>query len=252
MVEYVYDTWGKKASTTGSLAGTLGLFQPFRYRGYVYDWETGFYYLQSRYYDPTTGRFISADVLLSTGQGVLGHNCYAYCLGNPVGMVDDNGNDSVILVDDEGVGHIGALVQDKNGNWWHFYWGTEKKKHPLVALLMPVKAKTYCTRYKGTIELSEINNSSNYLGESYKGKYTNLYYIVGDFSESFELMKNPTSSTYHLLENNCAQVTLGYLSKSKTTYSTALSAASKNTIPIIAFQDAKDKCEDWKDFISNY
>ena len=72
VVEYTYDTWGKKVTTTGTLAGTLGLFQPFRYRGYVYDWETGFYYLQSRYYDPTTGRFISADVLLSTGQGCWG------------------------------------------------------------------------------------------------------------------------------------------------------------------------------------
>ncbi len=91
VVEYTYDTWGKKVTTTGTLAGTLGLFQPFRYRGYVYDWETGFYYLQSRYYDPMTGRFISADILLSTGQGVLGHNCYAYCLGNPVGMVDQSG-----------------------------------------------------------------------------------------------------------------------------------------------------------------
>jgi RHS repeat-associated protein len=92
MVEYTYDTWGKKVTTTGSLAGTLGLLQPFRYRGYVYDWELGLYYLQSRYYDPAVGRFISADVLLSTGQGVLGHNCYAYCLDNPVNMVDDGGN----------------------------------------------------------------------------------------------------------------------------------------------------------------
>ena len=91
VVEYTYDTWGKKVTTTGSLAGTLGLIQPFRYRGYVYDYETGFYYLQSRYYDPTTGRFISADVFLSTGQGVLGHNAYAYCLDNPVNMHDPSG-----------------------------------------------------------------------------------------------------------------------------------------------------------------
>ena len=91
VVEYTYDTWGKKVTTTGTLAGTLGLFQPFRYRGYVYDEETGFYYLQSRYYDPTVGRFISADVLLSTGQGVLGHNCYAYCLDNPVNLQDSGG-----------------------------------------------------------------------------------------------------------------------------------------------------------------
>ena len=91
VVEYTYDTWGKAVTTTGTLAGTLGLFQPFRYRGYVDDWETGFYYLQSRYYDPTTGRFISADILLSTGQGVLGYNAFAYCLDNPVNMVDDGG-----------------------------------------------------------------------------------------------------------------------------------------------------------------
>ena len=76
MVEYKYDTWGKKVQITGTLAGTLGTLQPFRYRGYVYDEETGLYYLQSRYYDPEVGRFISADILLSTGQGVLGHNCY--------------------------------------------------------------------------------------------------------------------------------------------------------------------------------
>ena len=93
MVEYAYDTWGKEVQTTGSLASSLGLIQPFRYRGYVYDWETGFYYLQSRYYDPTTGRFISADVLLSTGQGVLGHNCFAYCGNNPASRVDTNGKD---------------------------------------------------------------------------------------------------------------------------------------------------------------
>ena len=84
VVEYAYDSWGRQISCTGSLASTLGNLNPFRYRGYVYDEETGLYYLQSRYYDPTTGRFISADTLLSTGQGVLGHNAYAYCGNNPI------------------------------------------------------------------------------------------------------------------------------------------------------------------------
>ncbi len=91
VVSYTYDTWGKLLSTTGSLAATFGAEQPFRYRGYVYDEETGFYYLQSRYYNPEVGRFISADVYLSTGQGVLGHNSYAYCLNNPVNMKDYSG-----------------------------------------------------------------------------------------------------------------------------------------------------------------
>ena len=92
VVEYTYDSWGKLLSTSGSLASTLGKNNPFRYRGYVYDEETGFYYLQSRYYNPEVGRFISSDVLLSTGQGVLGHNAYAYCLNNPVNREDSNGN----------------------------------------------------------------------------------------------------------------------------------------------------------------
>ena len=92
VVEYRYDSWGKLLSTSGSLASTLGKNNPFRYRGYVYDEETGFYYLQSRYYNPEVGRFISSDVLLSTGQGVLGHNAYAYCGNNPVNMDDHDGN----------------------------------------------------------------------------------------------------------------------------------------------------------------
>ncbi len=92
VVEYTYDTWGKVISVTGSLASTLGQNQPFRYRGYVYDNETGWYYLQSRYYDPNTCRFVSADVMLSTGQGVLGHNSFAYCLNNPVNRTDTDGD----------------------------------------------------------------------------------------------------------------------------------------------------------------
>ena len=91
MVEYFYDSWGKPLSCTGTLATTLGVLNPFRYRGYVYDEETQWYYLKSRYYDPETCRFVSADVLLSTGQGVLGHNCYAYCLNNPVALSDASG-----------------------------------------------------------------------------------------------------------------------------------------------------------------
>ncbi len=91
VVEYTYDSWGKKLSCTGTLATSLGVLNPFRYRGHVYDEETGFYYLRSRYYDPETCRFISADVLLSTGQGVLGHNCYAYCLNNAINMMDNGG-----------------------------------------------------------------------------------------------------------------------------------------------------------------
>lgn len=91
VVEYTYDSWGKQLTCTGSLASTLGALNPLRYRGYVYDEETSWYYLQSRYYDPGIGRFISADVYLSTGQGVLGCNAYCYCGNNPVNNLDASG-----------------------------------------------------------------------------------------------------------------------------------------------------------------
>ena len=96
VVKYTYDAWGKVLSTTGSLASTLGTIQPFRYRGYVYDVETGLYYLRSRYYNPEWGRFINADAQVI-------ENMYTYCKNTPILFVDNNGyepklaNDSVIL-----------------------------------------------------------------------------------------------------------------------------------------------------------
>ena len=91
VVEYIYDAWGKLISTTGTLATTLGADNPFRYRGYYYDTETGLYYLTTRYYDPEVCRFISADVYMSTGQGALGGNMWAYCGNNPVNRFDTCG-----------------------------------------------------------------------------------------------------------------------------------------------------------------
>ncbi|MCL2446693.1 MAG: hypothetical protein FWD06_08000 [Oscillospiraceae bacterium] len=64
---------------------------PITYRGYYFDWATGLYYLQSRYYDPALRRFISADVFLDTGVGILGTNMYAYCNNDPVNFYDPTG-----------------------------------------------------------------------------------------------------------------------------------------------------------------
>ncbi len=89
VVSYTYDTWGKLISITGDKA--LGEKNPYRYRGYRYDTETGYYYLQSRYYNPEWGRFLNADGLVSTGQGMLAHNMFIYCLNNPASNKDDNG-----------------------------------------------------------------------------------------------------------------------------------------------------------------
>jgi RHS repeat-associated protein len=91
VVSYTYDTWGKLISTTGSLAGTVGVKNPYRYRGYRYDNETGLYYLQSRYYNPDWGRFVNADGLTGLNGKLLGHNMFAYCVNNPVNNYDPSG-----------------------------------------------------------------------------------------------------------------------------------------------------------------
>ena len=92
VVHYTYDAWGNILSSSGSMDTTLGLHNPLRYRGYVYDQETGLYYLQSRYYNPEWGRFINADAFVSTGQGSLGNNMFTYCLNNPVNNSDPGGD----------------------------------------------------------------------------------------------------------------------------------------------------------------
>ena len=87
MAAYIYDSWGNILTATG----TMAQINPLRYRGYYYDTETGFYYLQSRYYDPVTHRFINADSYSSTGQGIIGYNMFAYCNNSPVIQADHTG-----------------------------------------------------------------------------------------------------------------------------------------------------------------
>ena len=93
VVTYTYDAWGNILSTGGTMASTLGAHNPFRYRGYVYDQETGLYYLQSRYYNPTIGRFISADSISYLGADGTpqSYNLFAYCKNNPVMYIDPAG-----------------------------------------------------------------------------------------------------------------------------------------------------------------
>ena len=92
MVEYGYDAWGNLLFTSGSMAGTLGADNPFRYRGYYYDDETELYCLNSRYYSPEWSRFINADKRLNTSLGVRGTNLFAYCLNNPTNKADQSGS----------------------------------------------------------------------------------------------------------------------------------------------------------------
>ena len=92
VVSYVYDAWGAPIGKSGSMAETLGSVQPFRYRGYVFDEETGLYYLRSRYYNPWWGRFVNADCIYSA-------NCFAYCGNTPVIFFDEDGMQMSLKID---------------------------------------------------------------------------------------------------------------------------------------------------------
>ena len=88
---YVYNAWGNILEEKGE--PILRRLNPLRYRGYVYDEDTTLYYLQTRYYDPTTGRFINADdtaYIGATGT-VLSVNIFTYCENNAIMFTDYNG-----------------------------------------------------------------------------------------------------------------------------------------------------------------
>ena len=100
LVTYTYDAWGKCYVTyQNGGASTSARYNPFRYRGYYYDTETGFYYLNSRYYDPELGRFLNADGYINANGDLIGYNMFAYCGNNSVNMVDDDGTSALLIAE---------------------------------------------------------------------------------------------------------------------------------------------------------
>lgn len=90
IVTYQYDAWGKLLKTSGDQ--TIAEKNPFRYRSYYYDKETGFYYLKNRYYDPEIKRMLNMDSYVDTEFGMFSHNLYAYCENTPVNASNSSGN----------------------------------------------------------------------------------------------------------------------------------------------------------------
>ena len=129
IVEYSYDAWGNPVRVYDPATGNtitdpahIANVNPFRYRSYYFDTESGFYFLQSRYYDPTTGRFINADGILGANGDLSAYNLFAYCGNNPVMRSDPTGciafsiglsaNFTAIF----GISITGVIVFDSYGN----------------------------------------------------------------------------------------------------------------------------------------
>ena len=116
VASYVYDAWGNIKDTKGE--PTIREINPIRYRGYVYDTETSLYYLQSRYYDPFTGRFLNADVYCDTNTGTpLSTNIFAYCENNPISNADESGYIAANVIGAVIGGIVGAVGGYFLTNW---------------------------------------------------------------------------------------------------------------------------------------
>ena len=159
VVSYEYSAWGELLSTSGSMASNIGAANPLRYRGYYYDTETGFYYLQSRYYDPVTCRFINADgIVAGIGGSIQGYNMFTYCMNNPVNMIDSSGNwpqwikDAANWVDKNIIEPVERFVEDITEDISNY-----NKENTDVDV---VYESNYFSSYNGTLV---IRHSSNFL-----------------------------------------------------------------------------------------
>ena len=123
-VTYTYDAWGRLVGKDGTSSDYASIYEynPLTYRGYIYDRETGFYYLQSRYYDPTIGRFLNADDTdyLGASGTLLSWNLFAYCENSVVYARDPQGH-FVITTTMLICAGIGALVLGVAGGFAGYY-----------------------------------------------------------------------------------------------------------------------------------
>lgn len=98
VVQYAYNAWGKIQSITGTLATTIGEYNPFRYKGYHFDSDTGMYYCHTRYYVPDWCRWLCADGVIGFDPfGLFDQNLYCYCGNDPVNYFDPTGHSAILI-----------------------------------------------------------------------------------------------------------------------------------------------------------
>ena len=190
VANYAYNAWGELLSVKDGSGNpitdqtSIAYLNPLRYRGYVYDDETGLYYLQSRYYDPVTCRFINADIYCKTKSAIpFSTNMFAYCENNPTSKADYKGTDVAwIQAEHSGmleVGHTSLLIQTGAGWWWYFYWYQDS----VQLLFLPPSSLNDVNRRVSVI----LSIFSAYYGINIKrtDTYTKSLVFKGNFYNSY-------------------------------------------------------------------
>ena len=209
---YVYDAWGKLLNINyldeeNSEHNKIVNANPLRYRGYYYDNETGYYYLQSRYYDPSICRFINADIpeIANISKGVpVGTNSFAYCCNDPVNNVDYLGYTMLALIKVGTIAYNNSLAAQMYA--WGFMNPVAYKLYNFskfkIGNLLAKRLKS-STAVKNKIKFlikkisnKKVNSSAVYKGilKVYSNSYTgysnrDLMYATGDISNFYVKVK---------------------------------------------------------------
>ena len=225
VVTYVYDAWGRILSTTGTGANTIGVYNPFRYRGYYYDTETSLYYLNSRYYDPNVGRFLNADIYINANGDLIGFNMFAYCSNNPVNRIDFLGTSWISdkwnafkeratkvissffasFEMDFGLGWgAGGELEDVGAEYyWDFYVGVDDGEWVAGNVVS-------CEAALGVVSLG-----NTYDHRSEQGGATHYCRVCGDYISAQSIMNCPnskksTSASWGVFSRNDEDISLGF------------------------------------------
>ena len=197
---------------------------PLGFIGYMRDDISDTLFAQAREYMPEIGRFMGRDILKGRVEQPRSLNEYAYCHNDPVGFVDLNGMDAV-LVNKEmegvpGVEHMGGFFQDSESTWYYFYWGNT------------VKIKEVHGNFNGSrSDVTAYLKREDAMGNNNK-EYRDAVYVKGDFSKSveegktlqqfydknykkYEGEKKCPNRSYNLLTRNCTQETMRLFMKGK-------------------------------------
>lgn len=234
---YEYDEWGNITTNNETVSN------PFKYAGYIYDQETGLYYLKARYYDPKMGRFLNEDPYwnnqntifednqnndpVSNNQAIMqSTNLYTYCMNNSLLFIDPSGEDAIYMVDSNGAagaGHGALAIQDSDGKWWIMSYqpvGTNS----ILGIKVPNVGVVFCELKN--IKFADDGKSILSANYTYKGTkatvkgnvsaYDSQVYIKGDFTKSCDMAskyeKNPPG--YWLTSSNCAWLAIKVLQAS--------------------------------------